>query len=281
MLVEEMIGVVLLFNVIGINTFETDKCQHGELITAVADFEKCLEKDSDSEGEYDHCTPFEEARECVDAHLEGCFVEEDLARIGQNTLANIRNFSTTFFLNPDFQKSHGFVLSEAEVDVLYSTCKNIPDKTFAQNSENQTFVMLEEGVTTDNNCTKAEVKEVNKKIIQCVTVEMENAKAEIRNFSRRGSIQATICSIMDKTLGKCIRKPLSPCFSEREKSYLKCEMADQFKILFGAIDDLFDSSKHHISISSCSIFSSSEKENQPSHLVHIMFLIFSFYVITY
>ena len=63
MLVAEIIGMVLLFNVIGINTFATDKCEHEELITAVADFEKCLEEDSDSEGEYDHCTPFEEARE--------------------------------------------------------------------------------------------------------------------------------------------------------------------------------------------------------------------------
>merc|ERR1712215_15456 len=279
MLVVKIIGIVLLFTVIGINTFATDQCEHEELITAVADFDKCLENfGSDSDGEYNHCTPFEEGRECVDGHLGGCFVEEDLARIVQNTLGKIRNVSTQFLLNPDVQESQGFVLSEAEVDVVYSTCKNIPDKTFAQNIENQKLIILEEGVTTDNNCTKAEVKEVNNEINQCWIVEMKKAKAEIRNFSHRGSIQAMICSIMDKTLGKCFRKPYSPCFSEREKSYLKSELADIFKDLFEAIEDLLPSSKHGVSISSCSVFSSSEKKNQPSHLVHIMFVIFSLYV---
>ena len=258
MIVWEVINIVLLFNFVGINTFETDKCEHWELIAVVSNFEKCLEKDSDNEAEADQCTPFEEARDCVDNHLKGCFVEEDIAIITQDTLAGIRNFSASFLLNPDFQQSHGFVFSEADVDVLYSKCENIPDKNYAQNSDNQKYVMLEDGVKTDNNCTKDEIKKVNTEIRQCLKVEVNDARTKIRNLYHPASIQATVCSIMDKTLGKCIQKTFSLCFSEREKAYLKIKIAESLKQLFGAVEDLSDSTEKDISISSCSVFSSSE-----------------------
>ena len=256
----ELGNILLLLNIIGIKSFETDKCKHEKLIPAVTELGKCLEEDSDAGN--DHCSPFEEARNCVTDNLKDCFLEEDVARISENTLANIRNQSTKLLLHPVFQQSLGIALSEEDVDSIFSTCENIPGKTQAQNAKTQKIVVLESGVRTDNNCTKNEMTKVNNELILCMEVEKEKAKAELgKGLSRRASIQSTICSIMDKTLGKCIRKPFPFCFSDKENTFLKSEITDQMKIAFEAVEDLLGATQRGISISSCSVFSGSEKKN--------------------
>merc|ERR1712179_816173 len=278
MVVEKVINILLLLNLMGINAFETEKCKHEKLISAATDLGKCLEKDSEA-GD-DHCTPFEEARHCVDENLKDCFVEDDVTRITKDTLAGIRNASTRILLHPAFHQSIGVVITEEMVDEMLSTCENIPDKTKAQNIEKQKIVILEDGVKTDNNCTREEVMEVNNEIMQCMKVEKENAQAKLRKVvSRKASVQSAICSIMNKTLGKCIRKPFPFCFSKREKAFLKSEIKEQMKSVFEAVEDLLGASGYGISISSCSVFSSSEIYTQPSVFVYILLMVFSLYII--
>merc|ERR1712002_131745 len=111
MVAGKVIALVLLFNLMGINTFQTEKCEHGELTTAISELENCLEKVEDQDND-DHCTPFENSRECVTDNLKDCFIEADLETIVTNALAATRNARAQFLLTPAFQKAQGFVLSE-------------------------------------------------------------------------------------------------------------------------------------------------------------------------
>ena len=265
-----VITLVLLFNLMGINTFQTENCEHGELTEVISKLGKCLEKDSEVGDNYDHCTIFEDGRECVTENLKDCFLEEDLETIVKNTLATIRNASAQLLLHQGLQQAQGFFLSEEDIDSLFSTCPNIPDKSTAQNVTSQKFKMLEAGVRTDKNCTKDETMTVNAGTEQCLKTETANFNAQLgRSLTHLGSFQSAICSLLDKTVGKCIRKPLPLCFSQREKLYLKSEIAETIEDLVGLTG---------ISFSSCSAFSSSEIINAPSGLLHILFMIFYFYV---
>ena len=120
------------------------------------------------------------------------------------------------------------------MDSLYSACPNVPDKSYSENVEPKLFVALEAGVGTDDNCTETEVMKVNIGRAKCAKSEMENAKSQLssRLRSARGSYQSTICSVLDGTVGKCLRKPFPACFSERERVFLKTSMSEDFKIFF-------------------------------------------------
>ena len=72
MFVEKLRNILLLLNIIGIKSFETDKCKHEKLTPAVTELGKCLEEDSDAGN--DHCSPFEQARNCVTDNLKDCFL---------------------------------------------------------------------------------------------------------------------------------------------------------------------------------------------------------------
>ena len=100
MVAEKVITLVMVFNLVGIDTFQTEKCEHGELITAIRKLGKCMMKEYDAGVNYDICTPFEWGRECVTDNLKDCFVEEDLETILKNRLASIRNTLTQLTLIP-------------------------------------------------------------------------------------------------------------------------------------------------------------------------------------
>ena len=107
---------------------------------------------------------------------------------------------------------------------------------------------------------------------------MENAKSQLssRLRSARGSYQSTICSVLDGTVGKCLRKPFPACFSERERVFLKTIMTDNLQNLFKVIEDLFGSKLGQISFSDCSVFSGSRMNNPTSSIVYVVLAISSF-----
>ena len=236
--------------------FQTDQCDHGNMTLSLRKLRTCLDADHDTSDD-DFCAPFESTRECVISNLKNCFPEDALQRIAKETQGTVRQ------------------------DSLYSACPNIPDKSFSDNVEPTQFFALEAGVETDNNCTQMEISEINVGGGECEKSEMENAKSQLssRLRSARGSIQSTICSVLDGTVGKCLRKPLPACFSERERVFLKTTMSKNVQNLFKALEDLLSSELGQISFSECSIFSASKINNATSSMVYVFLAIFSFYII--
>ena len=60
-------------------------------------------------------------------------------------------------LLPDFQKVKGVILSEDELDFHFEACPGVPDKNFSENVKPWQFVILQDGVKTDNNCNENEI----------------------------------------------------------------------------------------------------------------------------
>ena len=155
----------LIFSLLALNCmitagFETEKCDHGNIMASLRKLQTCMNAEDDA-GKDDICHEFKSSRECVASNLQECFAEDNVERIANETLGAIRHAASKLLLNPAFQKSQGFVVTEAQVDSLYSACPNVPDKSFSENVEPKLFVALEAGVGTDDNCTEAEVMKVN------------------------------------------------------------------------------------------------------------------------
>jgi len=282
MMVSKYILVVfslLLVKLMVSDAFRTDQCDHANLTISVRKLQTCLD---DVSGDDDICSPFLEANECVTNNLKECFIEDDLQRIAKEKLGGIRVASTKLILNPALQTAHlGFVLSEAEVDSLFSTCPNIPDKNFSENVKFKHFFVLEAGVKTDDNCTEDEITEVNG-LGECEKSELEKFKAQItrRLRSARGSVQSTICSVLDGTVGKCLRKPLPACFSERENIFLKNKMSENIQNVFKVVEeDLIGEKLGKLSFSDCSVFSDSRTIFPTSSMLIVMLALTSFFVI--
>jgi len=272
---------LLAWNFLQTDGFETDKCDHGNITASLRKLQTCLRAEDDT-GEDDICHDFKSSRECVTSNLEQCFTKANVERIANETLGEIRLATTELLLNPAFQKIEGFVLTEAQVDSLYSACPNIPDKSFSENVERKLFFALEAGVRTDDNCTENEITKVNVGGgAECVKLEMENAKSQLnsRLRSARGSYQSTICSVLDGTVGKCLRKPFPECFSERERVFLKKTMAETLQNRFKEAEDLLGSKLGQISFSDCSVFSGSRMNYPTSSIVYVVLAISSFFVI--
>jgi len=272
--------------------FHTEGCDHKNMTLSLGKLEACLKAEHGTSND-DICGPFESTRECVISNMKNCFAEDDLQRIAKETQGAQRQAATKLLLNPSMQKAQGFVLTEAQVDSLYSACPNIPDKTFSDNVEPKQFFALEAGVQTDNNCTQVDISEINVGGGECVESQMEHAKSQLsrRLGSTRGSrkrIQSTICSVLDGTVGKCLRKPLPACFSERERVFLKTTMSKNLQNLFKALEDLLASKLGQISFSDCSVFSvtrsaypisGSKIINPTSGMVYVFLAISFFYII--
>ena len=65
-----------------------------------------------------------------------------------------------------------------------------------------------------------------------------------------------ICSVLDSTVGKCLRKPLHDCFSQREEIFLKTTMSKNLKDLMKAgIEKPLKLNLLGITISDCPVFS--------------------------
>jgi len=248
---------LLLFNISISNAFETDKCDHGNLTSALGKLNSCLDTRADS-GD-DICIQFEKTRDCAAGILEKCFNTENISKIAKEVLGFLRAVKTGRMLEPDIQNALGLIpLSEAEVDSLFSACPNIPDKTFTEN-QNTTFFALED-VRTDDNCTKEEIIDVNVESWRCFESEMENLENLEITADHRGSIQSIICSGLDRTVGNCLTKTFPSCFSMRERSFLRSNLSDLIQFMFMKLADLAKSvwpEIEQISFSNCSVFSGS------------------------
>jgi len=258
---------------ITISAFETAKCDHEHLKTAIANLDKCLEEDeSDTD---DICSPFKDSGDCVENHLKICFEEENIKIIKKNKLAAIRKVTTLFILNPKLQNYFGTQLSESEVDSMYSTCPDIPSKEYTENLTAKQFPELEQGVRTDNNCTLNEITDINVGIASCLKLETEKAKTSVVSIltrQRSGSVQSRMCSVLDSTVGKCMLKPFKGCFTERERIFLNKELSETLKNNMKAFDELFDAKSLGFTLSTCPVFSDAKKINTTFTLFHIIVL---------
>ena len=240
-----IIGCTLLvLNFLHIHGFETDKCDHENLTTALGKLHTCW--DSITESREDICGQFEETRECVASNLDKCFHQKDIKKTTEETLVDLRTIKTEMLLSPDMQKAQGFILSEAEVDSLFFVCPNIPDKTFIENIGAQLVFVLEHGVRTDNNCTEEEITDFNAGSGKCLDSELEKAEAQLWRISaHRGSKQSTICpdfdgavGNFDRAVGNCLRKTSPSCFSMRERSFLRSNLVEQMQYLLKTVKEL-------------------------------------------
>jgi len=268
---------LLVLNFLHIHAFETDKCGHENLTTALGKLHTCW--DSITVSREDICGQFEETRECIANNLDKCFHEENIKKTSEETLAELRSFKTAILLTTDVQKAQGFNLSEAEVDSLFSVCPNIPDKTFIENIGAQPVFVLEPGVRTDNNCTEEEITDFNAGSEKCLESELDNTEAQFtvrEDFSHPGSNETTICLYFDRVVGKCLRKTLPSCFSMRERIFLRSNLEEQIQYLFKKVMDLAGEIWPELD---CSVFSGSVMTNPRTSIAYILFAISLFYII--
>jgi hypothetical protein len=261
--------------------FETNKCDHRTLTMSLRKVQACITAVDESDND-DFCSEFPHTRECVTSNLPECFSEEHVEKMAKECLGFLRQGLTKLLLNTDIQKVLGFVLAEAELDFLFDACPSVPDKSFAEKVGQKYFYALETGVRTDKNCTENEMKNINVVSAECWLSEVEKALTQL---SRRlgyagGSYQTTACSVLNETVGKCMRAPLPACISERERMFLKTTMLEDFK----SIVDIFESEFGQISLSDCYLFSASKLNYPTSSVVYLMLslinLAFSFLLLT-
>ena len=96
-------------------------------------------------------------------------------------------------------------------------------------------------------------------------------KHSSRLGSARGSDQSIVCSVLDGTVGKCLRKPLPAFFSERESVILKNKISEDFKNHFRTKRNIFGSD--------CSVFSGSKLKYPFSSVDYVLIAIFSVFII--
>eukprot|EP00092_Neocalanus_flemingeri_P037123 GFUD01040411.1.p1 GENE.GFUD01040411.1~~GFUD01040411.1.p1 ORF type:complete len:296 (-),score=48.91 GFUD01040411.1:111-998(-) len=239
-----------------ISAFQTEQCNHQEITKSLKKLQDCMNADGGEDE--DVCYEFSSANDCVRKHLSGCFDEEDVDRSANETLGQIRKASTKLILSPSYQRLIGFTVSETDLDSLFATCPNMPGKKFSENLK-PTLIYAIDLLQTDRNCTKEQINGVNTDFAGCAEKQKKNVQAM---FSRRtssrsslSSMQSTICSVMEDTLGKCLRKPLPDCFSKREEVFLKTTLSENLKSSTKGIEKQAKQKLSGLSFSGCPVFS--------------------------
>jgi len=269
-----LFGVILLILTSrSIEAFKTSSCDHGNVTTSQMNLQSCVESTANS-GNDDYCSPLQLNSNCVTKNLKECFSEDDVKRVALERVLIVKKVTKELMLHRDVQKSQGFSISEAQIDSAYSACPQIPDKSFSENPANFISWALRAGAKTDNNCSEAAIEEVNLGLGECQKTEMENANTQIKNMKYLSrSLYSTFCSIMDETIGKCLRRSFPDCFTERERVFIRSTMKNDLGHTFMVIDGFLGSKMGRIM--DCSVFSNSKRIYSTFSMVYVLIVAYS------
>ena len=267
---------LLLSSRIFVDAFFTEKCDHGNVTVSLRNLRSCANKEGNENDDF--CSTFKDGRNCVFENMQKCFKEDDIEEEAKGFLAEVKKTVSAFLLNPSMQEANNLYLTEDQIETMMSSCPNVPDKSFVDNHE-PTGIYGLYAFSTDKNCTSKDLKTMDQKLTKCFKVENESATSQLRNYvsSRRGSIQSSLCSLLYKTVGKCLRLKLPSCLSKREKAFISSSYKSNIRDAYDAIEDLLNTKDSGISLAECSIFSSSSHPKSISKL--LMLIIVSLKVI--
>merc|ERR1739838_209607 len=129
-----------------------------------------------------------------------------------------------------------------------------PSHDVAQQAESRLIIWLDHA-HTDNDCQQEEKDRANFNSYQCLETEKTKIEVQLRKvFSRRSNLQENVCNVLKETVGVCLKTELPQCFSEREIDFIKKNMAEDFKEIFTAMEEMLGSNVQ-FSVSKCSVWS--------------------------
>merc|ERR1712215_432088 len=267
---------LLLSSHVFVDAFFTEKCDHGNVTVSLRNLRSCANEEGNENGDF--CSDFKDKRNCVFDNMQKCFKNDDIEKEAKGVLAEVRETVTAVLLNPSMQEANNFYLTEDQIETMISSCPNVPDKSFVDNHEPQNIYGLH-AFSTDKNCTNKDLKTMDQTFTKCFKDEAENAKSQLRNYisSRRGSIQSSLCSLLYKTVGKCLRLKLPSCLSKKEEAFISSSYMSNIRDSYVAVEGLLHTKDSGISFAKCSIFSGSSYPKSISTL--LMLIIVSLKVI--
>jgi len=236
-----------------VNAFRTGTCDHDELEASLEHFESCFEHN----GKLDICSSFDQLDVCFPRHFHKCFEKEVVDDITKNAKAVLRKAMEMIL--SDQQHSFGGFLAGS----LFDTCENMPTHEEAEKAESRLIIWLDHA-QTDNNCKQLEKNKANSDSYQCLNTEKQKIERMLRRvFAHRTNLQENVCNILSSTVGVCLRTELPECFSGREIDFIKKNMAEDFKEIFTAMEELLGNSVQ-FSVSECSVWSEESLFTQSS-----------------
>ena len=216
-------------------------------------FEGCFEQT----GKVDICSSFNQLDICFPRHFGKCFEDEVVDEITETAKAVLRK-AMEMILEDQQHHFGGF-----DTGSLFDTCPNMPSHEVAEKAESRLIIWLDHA-QTDNDCNKQEKDRANFDSYQCLDREKRKIESQLRKvFSRRSNLQENVCSVLTETVGVCLKTELPHCFSEREIDFIKKNMAEDFKEIFTAMEELLGSNVH-FSVSECSVWSEESLFTQQS-----------------
>merc|ERR1711915_226754 len=206
------------------------------------------------EGVVDFCLPIEKARECVFENMQECFKKDDIERTANETIANIEKVAATFV---SIKEGDDVDQDLEKIVTFFSSCPNVPDRAFIESVGHKQIFGLD-AVFTDRNCSKEDLKEVDNVLNNCLNDEKEVYDKQLKSMSsQKGSIQETICSLIARTFGKCLKQPLPQCLVKQEQIFIEKIFKQNFYEGFKTTSKFLLEEDSGFSMEKCSIFSTS------------------------
>merc|ERR1712215_590598 len=203
-----------------VDAFFTEKCDHASVTSSLENLWNCLNdhQTQKREGVVDFCLPIQKARECVFENMRECFKKDDIERTANETIANVEKVAAIFL---SIKEGNDIDQGLQEIVTIFSSCPNVPDKEFIEGVGRKQITVLD-AVFTDRNCSKEDLKEVDNVYSKCLHDEKEVYDKQLKSMSlQKDSIQETLCSLIDRTFGKCSDQPLPQCLVKEEEIFIE------------------------------------------------------------
>jgi len=246
-----------------VDAFYTEKCDHASVTSSLENLLNCKNnyKTQKKEGVVDFCHILQKSRECVFKNLKKCFKKNDIERTANKTVADIEIYAAKLLsIKENNTEGH------KKIETFFASCPNVPDKEFIDSVRAEHVAGLN-AVFTDRNCSKEDLNKWANDLQKCVDDKKEELQKQSKSMSlQKVSVQESVCSLIDGTIGKCFNLPLPHCLVKREQIFLekiiKQKLHEQFKIE----DELIQSEDYGFSFAKCSIVSTSNQATSFSRI---------------
>lgn len=226
------------------DSFSTTLCSHEELDEVHEEFEVCIKSNLD---ETDFCSSFSVVDLCFPQEYGKCFPRADI-----DTMAFVQKATMRKALEGLFSEEQSLV-GGFDSGSLFDTCTDIPTHEQAKETDMKLMIWLDH-VTTDQGCSLGEIGQAHQQSTRCMKDQRRLIEKKLQViFLKRVNLQNKVCRALSETVGTCLKKPLPRCFTARESNYIKSSVAEEFKEVFTAMEELLGPS-FQISPAECEVW---------------------------
>jgi len=249
-----LLASLLLSSQCSVDAFFTEKCDHASVTSSLENLWNCLNEHQTQKKEsvIDFCLPFQKARECVFENMKECFKKDDIERTANEAIANMEKGTATLI---SIKEDNDFNQDLEKIETFFASCPNVPDKAFIESIGRKQILGLD-AVFTDRNCSKEDLKEVDNVLKKCLHDEKEDYDRQLKSL-QKDTIQETLCSLIARTLGKCLNQPLPQCLVKQEEIFIEKIFKQNVYEAFKTSSKFFHAEDIGFSMAKCSIFSTS------------------------